>query len=182
MCVDEGKSVCGWTCRFGPSLMAAREHESSLMHSPTLFFLLRKRPLPSPDRTEPVLNTGVMFDRQFRRLFFFTLLFYLHSLGSQGAPPLWDGGMKWEEQGREWAGEWIKRLLFFFICAFFYSVSFSLFSQPAFSLAVLDSGSPGPGPISGRHRCGAEVSLRFFGLINFQQADKTEKFKVEIQL
>jgi len=30
--------------------------------------------------------------------------------------------------------------------------------------------------------CGAEVSLRFFGLINIQQADKTEKFKVEIQL
>ncbi len=51
--------------------------------------------------------------------FFFALLFYLHSLRSQGAPPLWDGGMKWEEQGREWAGEGIKRLLFFFICAFF---------------------------------------------------------------
>lgn len=40
------------------------------MHSPTLFSLLRKWPLPSPDRTEPVLNTGVMFDRQFSRLFF----------------------------------------------------------------------------------------------------------------
>lgn len=60
--------------------------------------------------------------------------------------------------------------------------SFSLFSQAAFSLAVLVFGSPGPGPIFGRHRCGAEVSLRFFGLINIQQADKTEKFKVEIQL
>ncbi len=114
--------------------------------------------------------------------FFFALLFYLHSLRSQGAPPLWDGGMKWEEQGREWAGEWIKRLLFFFICAFFFSLSFSLFCQPGFSPAVLVSGSPGPGPIFGRLRCGAEVSLRFFGLINIQQADKTEKFKVEIQL
>jgi len=138
--------------------MTAREHEASLMHFLTLFSLLRKRPLPSPVRTEPVLKTGVMFDRQFSSFFFFNLLF-LPSFSQVGAPPLWDGGMKWEEQGREWAGEWIKRLLFFFICVsfFFLSSSFSLFSQPAFSLAVLVFGSPGPGPIFGRHR----VGLRF---------------------
>lgn len=89
LCFKDGVCVCWWKqecvwmdMSFGPSLMTAREHEASLMHSLTLFSLLRKRPLPSPDRTEPVLKTGVMFDRQFSScFFFFNLLFYLHSLG-----------------------------------------------------------------------------------------------------
>lgn len=73
---------------FGPSLMTAREHEASLMHSLTLFSLLRKRPLPSPDRTEPVLKTGVMFDRQFSSFFFFLQPPFLPSFSRVGAPPL----------------------------------------------------------------------------------------------
>lgn len=153
------------------------------MHSPTLFSLLRKRPLPSPDRTEPVLNTGVMFDRQFSRLFFLQPPF----LPSFSRVPGSTAPVRWrDEVGR--AGTRVgrrvdkKTAVLFHLCLFFFSPSFSLFSQPAFSLAVLVFGSPGPGPIFGRHQCGAEVSLRFFGLINIQQADKTEKFKVEIQL
>lgn len=111
--------------------MAEREHEFSLMHSPTLFFLLCERPLPSTDRIEPVLNTGLMFGK----LFFFLRPPFLPSFSQvpgSTAPVRWrdEVGRTGTRVGRRVDK---KAAFLFHLCFFFLPLIFPLLSARFFS-------------------------------------------------
>lgn len=135
LCVCWWRPECVWMdMSFWLLINDSERAWASLMHSPTLFSLLRKWPLPSPDRTEPVLNTGVMFDRQFSRLFFLQPPF----LPSFSRVPGSTAPVRWrDEVGR--AGTRVgrrvdkKAAVLFHLCLFFLPLIFPLLSASFFS-------------------------------------------------